>query len=138
MKCYPPGTKDPKTGKVPYGDKPEDERLQPEWPGKLSTPLAPASDDAPYLVVVDSKTADVEQSNLFARPVEVLVTDGKVTFPVKPEKATVMHLKKAIREYGMYQIAPFKIVVKDPATGKVMADEDRLDAGVKYMFELPT
>ena len=70
-------------------------------------------------------------------PGEILVTDGKVTFPVKPEKPTVMHLKKAIKEYGMYALPPFHIIVKDPATGKAMGDKDVLHAGVEYVYELP-
>ena len=69
---------------------------------------------------------------------EFLVTDGKgITFPVTPKHPQVMDLKLAIKEYGMFHIAPFRIIIKDPSTGKAMGDEDALHVGVEYVFELP-
>jgi len=82
----------------------------------------------------------------FVRPYDVVVTNGKVTFPIKPEEAregdgnlcielsTVMYLKKAIKEYvanalkhflvSHYRVAlprvldATNIIVQDPRKGR--------------------
>jgi hypothetical protein len=77
--------------------------------------------------------------NLSARdqPIsEVWVTDGKASFPVKPEGMKVAHLKKAIKEYRMYALPPFALTIKNPE-GVVLGDEDDLLPGTKYTYALP-
>jgi hypothetical protein len=68
-----------------------------------------------------------------------LVTDGKVTFGVKPEKPVVWSLKKAIKDYkpSLAQLDPDSVIIEDPTTGLVLGDEDTLVRGVQYHFELP-
>jgi hypothetical protein len=79
--------------------------------------------------VVSFKLADVSP--------ETWVTDGKMAFCVSPKHADVAALKLAIKEYCMYAMNPALLIVRDPSTGNVMADEDVLHAGMKYVFELP-
>jgi hypothetical protein len=68
---------------------------------------------------------------------EVLATDGKgTTFPVKPEQMKVMYLKKAIKEYGMYALAPFALTIMNPE-GVVLGDKDDLHPGMEYTYVLP-
>lgn len=71
------------------------------------------------------------------RPAEVWVTDGQVAFRISPKHGDVAALKLAIKEYRMYTMDPTLLIIKDPATGNVMGDEDALHADVKYVFELP-
>ena len=47
-----------------------------------------------------------------------------------------MDLKDAIKEYKMYRMDASRIKIKAP-DGKVLGDEEILQAGVKYQFELP-
>jgi hypothetical protein len=70
----------------------------------------------------------------------VTVTDGKgVVFRVVPEQHLVMDLKKAIKEAGAIDVLCgfTRIIIKHPATGKVLGDAEALHAGVKYVYELP-
>jgi hypothetical protein len=67
---------------------------------------------------------------------EVIVTGQGSTFGVIPKHPVVWSLKDAIKEYGMWHIPAFKIKIKSP-DGEVLGDEDVLQAGVKYQFELP-
>jgi hypothetical protein len=72
--------------------------------------------------------------------VEVVVSDGRSSFPVTPAKPTVMHLKKAIkveRAPRLDHIAADRIVIKLERDGAALGDEDDLRVGVKYFFEAP-
>ena len=72
-----------------------------------------------------------------ANEVDVFVTDGKGRITAKG--ARVMHLKLAIKEAPPLTVRcdSTMLTTKDPGTGNAMGDEDALNAGVKYVFELP-
>lgn len=89
--------------------------------------------------VADSFTGILQRALETPSLTEVIVTDGTSSFPVTPSQPTVMHLKKAIKA----ELAPEfpslispKIIIKHP-DGTKMGDEDKLEGGVKYVFEGP-
>jgi hypothetical protein len=70
---------------------------------------------------------------------EVWVTDGKASFPVKPDGMKVAHLKKAIKEYVKIELANVdapELIIKN-ADGAVLGDKDDLLPGTKYTYALP-
>jgi hypothetical protein len=64
------------------------------------------------------------------------VTDGKASFPVKPDGMKVAHLKKGIVEIMKYAFAYPTLIIKN-ADGAVLGDEDDLLPGTKYTYALP-
>lgn len=68
---------------------------------------------------------------------EVIVTDGNVTFLVKPERMQVMCLKDAITEKMKYALPSPMLTIKTP-DGEVLGDEADLVTGVKYTYVHPT
>jgi hypothetical protein len=70
---------------------------------------------------------------------EVWVTDGKASFPTKPDGMKVAHLKKAIKEYVKIELANVdapELIIKN-ADGAVLGDEDDLRHGEEYTYALP-
>jgi hypothetical protein len=70
---------------------------------------------------------------------EVWVTDGKVSFPTKPDGMKVAHLKKAIKEYVKIELANVdapRLIIKN-ADGAVLGDKDDLRHGEEYTYALP-
>jgi hypothetical protein len=88
--------------------------------------------------VPDLKSYISEAITKFQPPLStVTVTDGKgVVFPVVPEQPQVMFLKKAIKP-SWEPIERATIIIKHPATGKVLGDKEALHSGVEYVYELP-
>lgn len=66
----------------------------------------------------------------------VIVTDGNMTFRVRPKESYIMDLKKAIVDHMKYDFASPYLIVKD-RSGIELKDRDRLHAGTEYVFELP-
>jgi hypothetical protein len=67
---------------------------------------------------------------------EVWVTDGKASFPVKPDGMKVAHLKKGIVEIMKYAFAYPTLIIKN-ADGAVLGDKDDLNPKVEYTYVLP-
>jgi hypothetical protein len=95
-------------------------------------------------VLEDTTELLVERKYIFWAPgsVEIIVTDGKRTFGVKPAEPTVASLKEAIkaaREPVLDHIAADQIIIKEPTRAdKPLDDRDEVRPDVKYVFEVPS
>ena len=90
-----------------------------------------------YLCDEDALEAGV--TYVYEAPVSIKVTDGTVMFECEPETPIVTDVKKAINEVMMYHLPYPLIKIRDPKQqGKYLGARDTLEAGVTYVYEVPS